>query len=63
VISWLHFLFLKEEQKYIFKKLNLLENCKICIVGTPGRVAGKQKQLAFDPGTEKAGLWLLLFFK
>lgn len=54
MISRLNFLFLKEEKKNTFKKLNLLENCKIRIVGTL-QVAGKQKQLPFDLGNEIVG--------
>lgn len=54
MIPWLNFLFLKEEKRNAFKKLSLLENCKIHIVGTV-QVAGKQQQLPFDPGNEIGG--------
>lgn len=54
MIPWVNFLFLKEEKKNTFKKLNLLENCKIHIVGTL-QVAGRQKQLPFDLGKETVG--------
>lgn len=54
MVPRLNFLFLKEEKTNTFKKLSLLKNCKIRIVGTL-QVAGKQKQLPSDLGSEIVG--------